>query len=245
MRIISLFILLLSAGCSVSSNNELQTRANQGDARAQYQLAVSRADVGDLAGLTAAVEWYLKAAKQGYAPAQYNLGHHYLRGTGVSKDAAEAFRWFGKAASQEVPEAQFNLALMHMEGLGAEKNPIKAVIWALKAAESGYLEAQYNLAVWYGIGASAAVDDAQAFKWYLNAAKQGHAESQLIVGGRYHSGVGVTEDRVIGQAWLLISEAKRAADYRDHFAKQMAVSDLQKSQRVADKCRDSGYQDCG
>ena len=239
-----LFILLLDTGCTVSSNSELHTRANQGDVRAQYQLAVSHADGDDLAGLTAAVEWYLRAAKQGYAPAQYNLGHTYLHGRGVAQDAAEAFRWFGKAASQEVPEAQFNLALMHMEGLGVEKNPIKAVGWALQAAELGHLEAQYNLAVWYGIGASAAVDDTQAFKWYLNAAKQDHAESQLLVGVRYHTGTGVTKDRVLGQAWLLMSEAKRAADYRDHFAKQMTIPDIQKSQHVADKCSDSGYQDC-
>jgi uncharacterized protein len=45
-----------------------------------------------------AVKWYRKAAEQGYAWAQYNLGFMYFHGQGVPQDYAEAAKWGRKAA---------------------------------------------------------------------------------------------------------------------------------------------------
>ena len=42
-------------------------------------------------------EWYLKAANQGHADAQYNLGVMYYQGQGVRQNTASAKEWFGKA----------------------------------------------------------------------------------------------------------------------------------------------------
>jgi hypothetical protein len=47
-----------------------------------------------------AARWYRKAAEQGYARAQYDLGYMYFYGRGVSQDRKEANRWFAKAADQ-------------------------------------------------------------------------------------------------------------------------------------------------
>lgn len=44
-------------------------------------------------------EWYLKAAKQAYAPAAYYLGNMYAKGNGVAADQTVAFSWFYLAAS--------------------------------------------------------------------------------------------------------------------------------------------------
>jgi uncharacterized protein len=41
-----------------------------------------------------AVSWWRKAAAQGYANAQYNLGVAYSRGKGVLQDFIEAHKWF-------------------------------------------------------------------------------------------------------------------------------------------------------
>jgi TPR repeat protein len=41
-----------------------------------------------------AVRWYRKAADQGYAKAQYNLGNMYWYGRGVPQDSAQAERWY-------------------------------------------------------------------------------------------------------------------------------------------------------
>ena len=49
-----------------------------------------------------AVKWYRKAAEQGNAYGQNNLGKMYANGLGVAKDEAEAVKWFRKAAEQGV-----------------------------------------------------------------------------------------------------------------------------------------------
>ena len=49
---------------------------------------------------TKAFEWYQKAANQGDADAQYNVGYMYYQGQGVAKNFAKAIEWFKKAASQ-------------------------------------------------------------------------------------------------------------------------------------------------
>ena len=47
-----------------------------------------------------AVEWYAKAAEQGDADAQDNLGSCYENGDGVSQDKRKAVEWYIKAAEQ-------------------------------------------------------------------------------------------------------------------------------------------------
>jgi TPR repeat protein len=47
-----------------------------------------------------AVKWFNKAAEQGFADAQHNLGYMYYNGCGVEKDVDEAVEWLNKAAAQ-------------------------------------------------------------------------------------------------------------------------------------------------
>ena len=47
-----------------------------------------------------AVKWYRKAAVQGLAQAQMNLGLCCFYGLGTAKDPREAEKWFRKAADQ-------------------------------------------------------------------------------------------------------------------------------------------------
>ena len=44
-----------------------------------------------------AFEWFTKAANQGDADAQYNLGAMYINGQGVRQDNSISKEWFGKA----------------------------------------------------------------------------------------------------------------------------------------------------
>jgi TPR repeat protein len=48
----------------------------------------------------AAVSWLRKAAEQGYAPAQNNLGNLYAEGRGVPQDYVQAHVWANLAASR-------------------------------------------------------------------------------------------------------------------------------------------------
>ena len=95
-----------------------------------------------------AMEWYLKAAEQGNAEAQYELGVMYYNGRGAEQDYEEAFKWYLKAAEQGHARAQLNLALMNCMGQGAAKDIIECYKWAILSAEQGVEEAvnvQLNL----------------------------------------------------------------------------------------------------
>ena len=54
---------------------------------------------------TEAVKWYRKAAEQGVAKAQYNLGAMYFDGQGVPQDYIQAHKWLNLSASRLQGEA--------------------------------------------------------------------------------------------------------------------------------------------
>ena len=73
--------------------------------------------------------WYRKAADQGNASAQYNLGLMYWRSQGVPQDYAAAVSWYRKAADQGHADAQFNLGIMYEEGQGVPQDYAQAHMW--------------------------------------------------------------------------------------------------------------------
>ena len=64
-----------------------------------------------------AIEWYIKAADQGHASSQFNLGNMYANGRGVSQDYTQAVVWYTKSAEQGNASAQYSLGLMYTNGL--------------------------------------------------------------------------------------------------------------------------------
>ena len=66
-----------------------------------------------------AVGWYHKAAEQGDAQAQFNLGFMYGDGRGVARDDAKKLcAGMRKAAEQGYASAQHNLGIMYEDGRG-------------------------------------------------------------------------------------------------------------------------------
>jgi TPR repeat protein len=119
-----------------------------------------------------AVKWYTKAAEQGDAWAQSNLGFCYEKGTGVAKDEKEAVKWYTKAAEQGNARAQNNLGFCYEKGTGVAKDEKEAVKWYTKAAEQGDAWAQSSLGFCYEKGTGVAKDEKEAVKWYAKAAEQ-------------------------------------------------------------------------
>lgn len=80
---------------------ELQYLAEEGDARAQYDLGLLY-DTGRGVPQSneKALQWYQKAAEQGEPRAQYNLGLMYANGQGVQQDYAIAYFWTSLSAAQ-------------------------------------------------------------------------------------------------------------------------------------------------
>ena len=76
----------------------------------------------------------MKAAKQGDANAQYNLGVMYYHGKGVEQDYFKAREWYEKAVKQENADAKLNLSVMYYHGKGVKQDYSKAKDWYEKAA---------------------------------------------------------------------------------------------------------------
>ena len=64
------------------------------------------------------ISWIKKAAEEGRANWQCNLGVCYFYGEGVEKNLSEASKWYKKAAEQGNAKAQFNLGLGYFKGEG-------------------------------------------------------------------------------------------------------------------------------
>jgi len=123
-------------------------------------------------------EWYQKAATQGNATAQYNLGFMYATGEGIPIDDSKAIEWYQKAAVQGNADAQTNLGARYMIGDGVPKDAVKGMEWLRKAAAQGNADAQNRLGVMYAFGVGVPKDVAMAVKWFRKAAAQGNAYAQ-------------------------------------------------------------------
>ena len=134
--------VLLSVSVSAADMATLTRQAQNGDTEAQVDLAYEYYEQGNHAK---AFEWFTKAANQGYADAQFNMGVMYEFGKGVHQDYQKAIEWITKAAGQGYAAAQYNLGLMYYSGEGERQDYHKAVEWFTKAANQGYADAQNNL----------------------------------------------------------------------------------------------------
>ena len=161
--------------------------------------------------------WFEKAAEQGYAKAQYNLGLMHSNGEGglpVSKEKARLL--YEKAAEQEHPKAQYNLGVMHFDGEGGlPVSKEKARLWFENAAEQGHPCAQYNLGTMHSNGEGGLpVSKEKARLWYEKSAEQEYPNAQHNLGVMHYNGEGglpVSKEKAL--LWL-----KRAAEQGFEFA---------------------------
>ena len=77
-----------------------------------------------------------KAALQGYAPIQYNLGIRYYYGIGAPQNYELALEWFQKAALQGFAPAQHRVGIMYRYGYGVLQNYEKAFGFASKISRT-------------------------------------------------------------------------------------------------------------
>ena len=80
-----------------------------------------------------AVRWYRKAAEQGNANAQCNLGMAYQSGEGVRQDYEEARKWYRRAIEGGNEHAQ--TFLEHMEALVGLEASIKELEELLEGSQ--------------------------------------------------------------------------------------------------------------
>ena len=145
---------------------------------------------------------YRKAAEQGDADAQYNLGLLYYLGDGVPLDAGQAVLLWRNAAEQGHAVAQRLLAIQYHYGNGVPEEDGQAVRWFRKAAEQGDVSAQFLLGDLYYVGMGVPRDVGQTVFWVRKAAEEGYASAQHLLGVLYEVGDGTPRDGVQAERWL-------------------------------------------
>ena len=96
--------------CDVDNLLEWINKAESGDPEAQWRVAnyIVWDDADETIEpdwLERAIDYYERAAAQGYCDAMLDLGFMYRDGRGVARDIDEAFRWYKKAADMLNPKA--------------------------------------------------------------------------------------------------------------------------------------------
>ncbi len=141
-------ITAYEAGEFVKAGQFWEPLANQGDAQAQYSMAVLyHKGQGRPADFGKALDWYRKAAEQDHVNSLFNLGVAYWEGRGVARNLQDAVQWWRRAAEREYGAAQHNLATAYYLGQGTEKNVEEAIKWFRKASDNGYTRADKALNV--------------------------------------------------------------------------------------------------
>lgn len=118
-------------------------------------------------------------------------------------DYATAVAIWRPLAQRGDADAQFNLGQAYRLGRGVPIDLGAAKMWFEKAADSGHLDAQSTL----GLLLFQNGDQAAGLKWLRRAAEQGEPRALLVYGTALYNGDGVTQDRLLGYAYV-----SRAAD---------------------------------
>nr|MBP7065567.1 SEL1-like repeat protein [Ferrovibrio sp.] len=124
---------------------DLQSRAEAGDAEAQYRLGLDyQLGLGGPRDLAAARAWFGRAAAQGHAKGLGALGYMLLSGSGGAADLAGAEAALRRAAGLGEASAMANLAEILLQRGGAAANTEARGLLA-EAVRLGALNARYRL----------------------------------------------------------------------------------------------------
>ena len=143
LHIITIMVCLLFTtvcfAATAKEIKELENKAEQGDADAQFSLGrIYSQGEGVKQDYVKARKWYEAAAAQGNAAAQNNLGAMYFDGKKARQDYAKAQEWWEKAAAQGHGTAQYNLGRIYYYGYGVEQDYDKAKEWFGEACDNGH-----------------------------------------------------------------------------------------------------------
>ena len=112
--------------------SDWEKKARAGDAMAQNIMGLAyKCGMGVKQNHAASIQWFRRAAEQGEADAQFNLGRlygsevdgMYKNGRAAPANDAEAFKWYRLAAEQGHTQAQVRLAQLFCKGLTTRARP--------------------------------------------------------------------------------------------------------------------------
>ena len=147
-------------------------------------------------------------------------------------DYSEAVAIWRPLAEKGDADAAFNLGQAYRLGRGVPTNLATAKTWFERAAGENHVDAQTTL----GLLLFQNGDQAEGLKWLKAAAEQGEARALLVYGTALFNGDGVTQDPVLGYAYVSRAAAQGLAPARETLAqldKLMPVEQRKKGVTIA------------
>src|SRR3954453_2744330 len=147
-------------------------------------------------------------------------------------DYAAAVAIWRPLAEKGDADAEFNLGQAYRLGRGVPTNLAAAKTWFERAGSQGHVDAQTTL----GLLLFQNGDQAEGLKWLKQAAEQGEPRALLVYGTALYNGDAVTQDRVLGYAYVSRAAAQGLAPAKETLAqldKLMPVTDRQKAVALA------------
>jgi cell division septation protein DedD len=129
-------------------------------------------------------------------------------------------------------DAAFNLGQAYRLGRGVQTNLALAKAWFERAANKGHIDAQTTL----GLLLFQSGDQAAGLKWLKTAAEQGEPRALLVYGTALFNGDGVTQNPVLGYAYVSWAAAQGFGPARETLGdldKLMSVQDRKKGLELA------------
>lgn len=161
------------------------------------------------AAMEAAVALFRKAAVQGDADGEWELGVAYFNGTGAARDMPTGLAWMHKSLSGPHPSAD------HMAKYGVmsyvfgnffsndHQQVQEGVQWLWRGAESGSTLGMLTLGGDLLIGVPGIPKDTSAGEhWLLKASQLGDANAQYVLGVDYTFGGALPTNTEAGIRWL-------------------------------------------
>ncbi len=109
------------------------------------------------------------------------------------------------------PDAAFNLGQAYRLGRGVPTNLAVAKTWFERSAEKGHVDAQTTL----GLLLFQNGDQAEGLRWLKGAAEKGEPRALLVYGTALVNGDGVTQDPVLGYAYVSRAAAQGLAPAKE------------------------------
>jgi cell division septation protein DedD len=147
-------------------------------------------------------------------------------------DYAAAVAIWRPLAERGDADAQFNLGQAYRLGRGVPLSLAAAKTWFERAASSGHADAQTTL----GLLLFQNGEQLQGLKWLKQAAERGEPRALLVYGTALYNGDGVTQDHLLGYAYVSRAAAQGLGPAKDTLAQLdqlMPVADRQKGAALA------------
>ncbi|SCY99751.1 tetratricopeptide repeat protein [Flavobacterium caeni] len=118
-----------------------------------------------------------KAAEQGSAEAQYNLGYFLSAGVGTNRNVVEGIKWYRLSSENGFNDGHYAMMMAYGNGEGVQQNSAVAFQYAIKCANNNDPTCIWNVVTCYATGMGVNKNEGLFKTWIFKLAKLENPEN--------------------------------------------------------------------